>query len=264
MNFTYCFPGGRRQALTFSYDDGTLHDRKLVEIFNRHHMKCTFNLNSGVVHPERIPHSEYKKIYAGHEVACHGLTHHNYPRIPDVQTIEEILEDRRNLERLMGYPVRGLAYPCGRFDEGSIKLLKSLGIVYSRTVINTNNFDIPEEFLKWHPSCHHKSENLFKLGKRLLTEPYGMNLMYVWGHSYEFNNDNNWNLIEDFCAEMANHDTVWYATNMEIYDYVQASHNLIFGIDGKIIRNPSAIDLWVMSNYETPVEIPAGQTITLE
>lgn len=37
-----------QKAITFSYDDGIESDRKLVEIFNRYGMKCTFNLNTGI------------------------------------------------------------------------------------------------------------------------------------------------------------------------------------------------------------------------
>ena len=130
MNLINCFPQGKKQALTFSYDDGTIHDRRLVEIFNRYGMKATFNLNSGLTDAEnRVPLREYAELYKGHEIACHGLTHQNYPRIPAVQTMEEILRDRENLEKAYERPVRGLAYPNGRYDEESIRLLRSLGIV---------------------------------------------------------------------------------------------------------------------------------------
>ena len=40
---------GKMKALTFSYDDGTLQDRRLVEIFNKYGLKATFNLNSGLL-----------------------------------------------------------------------------------------------------------------------------------------------------------------------------------------------------------------------
>ena len=40
------FPEGREKALTFSYDDGVLADRKLIEIFDRYGLKGTFNLNN--------------------------------------------------------------------------------------------------------------------------------------------------------------------------------------------------------------------------
>ena len=40
------YPGGKAKALTFCYDDGVRFDGKLIEIFNRHGMKGTFNLNA--------------------------------------------------------------------------------------------------------------------------------------------------------------------------------------------------------------------------
>ena len=43
---------GKNKAVTFSYDDGTEHDIRLVEIFNRYGMKCTFNLNSGLMNED--------------------------------------------------------------------------------------------------------------------------------------------------------------------------------------------------------------------
>jgi len=35
-----------------------------------------------------------------------------------------------------------------------------------------------------------------------------LKLMYVWGHSYEFDNNNNWNVIEDFCKLMGGRDDI--------------------------------------------------------
>ena len=34
-----CFPNGKFKVLTMSYDDGKLEDRRLIEIFNRYHIK---------------------------------------------------------------------------------------------------------------------------------------------------------------------------------------------------------------------------------
>ena len=43
-----CFPGGRHKVLTMSYDDGRQEDYRLVELFNKHGIKGTFNLNAGI------------------------------------------------------------------------------------------------------------------------------------------------------------------------------------------------------------------------
>ena len=44
-----CFPGGKHKVLTMSYDDGQIHDRRLIEIFNKYGIKGTFHLNSGLM-----------------------------------------------------------------------------------------------------------------------------------------------------------------------------------------------------------------------
>ena len=41
------FPGGKRKALTMSFDDGRDSDRRAVEILNKYGIKGTFHLNAG-------------------------------------------------------------------------------------------------------------------------------------------------------------------------------------------------------------------------
>ena len=40
---------GKMKAVTFSYDDAVTQDQRLISIFNRYDLKCTFNLNSGLL-----------------------------------------------------------------------------------------------------------------------------------------------------------------------------------------------------------------------
>lgn len=40
---------GKNKAVTFSYDDGVTQDIQLVNLFNKYGLKCTFNLNSGLM-----------------------------------------------------------------------------------------------------------------------------------------------------------------------------------------------------------------------
>ena len=139
-----CFPGGKHKALTMSYDDGKMQDRRLIEIFNRHGIKGTFHLNSGIFHdPERIKPEEMPQLYAGHEVACHTVTHPTIARCPMPEVVSEVLDDRRALEGIMGYPVRGLSYPNGSLSQDIVDMLPHTGIRYSRVVGNTDGFDLP-------------------------------------------------------------------------------------------------------------------------
>jgi hypothetical protein len=47
-----------------------------------------------------------------------------------------------------------MAYPFGNTNDEVVATIKDLGIEYARTVDDTYNFKIPENFLKWHPTMH--------------------------------------------------------------------------------------------------------------
>jgi peptidoglycan/xylan/chitin deacetylase (PgdA/CDA1 family) len=239
-----------------SYDDGVVQDRRLIEIFNKHKIKGSFHLNSGSFSKDnKISADEIAKVYEGHEIACHSLTHPFLERISREEVINEILADRKNLEAISGYPVKGLSYPYGTYDSKLCGLLKSLGIVYSRTTESTGHFSPPDDFLRWHPTCHHR-EDLLEKCKKYKNGRYTFSIFYVWGHSYEFDNNKNWDLIEEFCAEIGGDPDIWYATNIEIYNYIGALHRLEFSVDRTIIRNISSIPLWLANDDETFVVQP--------
>ena len=88
-------------------------------------------------------------------------------------------------------------------------------------------------------------------------------LFYVWGHSYEFDNNDNWNVIEEFSELCGGREDIWYATNIEIYNYVTAYDSLEYSLDMKLVRNPSAIDVWIRHKNEAVV-IPSGKTVALK
>ena len=254
------FPGGRSKALTLSYDDGVVEDRRLVEIFNQHGLRGTFHLNSGTLGGEgKIAPKEVATLFAGHEVSAHSVTHPFLEQLPPAAVIRELSEDRQRLEELCGYPVRGMSYPFGTFNDQIIALLPSIGIKYSRTVNSTGHFDVPDNFLAWHPTLHHKN-NLLEMAQRFLDTPdryVRLKLLYVWGHSYEFRNDNNWGLIEEFGAKMGGREDIWYATNIEIADYVKALRRVEFSADFSLALNPSAADVWITAGKKA-VKLAAG------
>ena len=263
-NIYICFPGGRHKALTMSYDDGREEDRRLVDIFNRHGIRGTFNLNAGIRgDPGRIPVEEYPELYKGHEIACHTYLHPTIERCPIEQVARQILQDRIELETLAGAPVRGLAYPNGSYSKQIMELLPMMGIRYARVVPTTGGFAMPGNYYAWEGTCHH-NQNLLERGKAFLElhKTQYLYLMYVWGHSFEFPIHNNWQVMEDFCAMMEGREDVWYATNIEIVDYMDAAARLQFTAAGDKVFNPSACDLWVEADRQK-VEIPGGALVTL-
>jgi len=263
-NIAFSFPEGKRKALTMSYDDGQIHDRRLVSIFNKYGIKGTFHLNSGKFDSDPfLSSSEVKDLFKGHEVSVHTLTHPVMTQIPYEEIIREVQEDRKNLETLAGYPVRGMSYPYGVYSDEIVSMLPLLGIEYSRTIVSTRSFSIPTNFLTWHPTCHHNDKLLERCKEfQNLRLWMPMALFYVWGHSFEFEWNNNWDLIEEFCKTIAFDESIWYATNIEIVDYIKALKNLKFSVDRRLVQNVSAIPVWIRVDGD-PVKVEPGQTMAL-
>ena len=260
-----CFPGGKHKVLTMSYDDGKHEDRRLVALFNQYGIKGTFNVNSGLEgDPVRIPQAEYRELYKGHEVACHTVSHPTIGRCPLELVAQEVIEDRKKLESIMGYPVRGLAYPNGSESPEIRAMLPALGIRYGRVVGNTDGFAMPEDFLQWKATCHH-NHNLLELGQQFvdLHKKQYLYMMYVWGHSYEFTNNNNWEVMEDFCKLVGGKDDIWYATNIQIVDYMDVVKAAQYAADGSFVYNPCAQSLWLCVDDEKFVEVKGGQQVQL-
>ena len=226
-----------RKALTFSYDDGIEQDRKLVEIFNRYGMKATFNLNTGIQSPEsqfeidgihinRMKQEGLAELYKGHEIATHGLTHAVPTEMTKEELEQEYLTDAKNIEKIYGEYPTGMAYAYGCVNDKVAEYLKSIGIKYGRTVETTHSFDIPKEPIKLGATCHHNDEKLFELAEKFIKAEPKENeqmLFYVWGHSYEFDVNKNWDRIEKFCKMMAGRKDIFYGTNKECLDMFAVS-----------------------------------------
>ena len=62
------------------------------------------------------------------------------------------------------------------------------------------------------------------------------------------------------CEKLAGHDGVWYATNIEIHDYVEAFRALHVSADGRRVFNPTAQTLWFNYNDKN-YKIEPGQSL---
>lgn len=259
-----CFPQGLHKALTMSYDDGVHADRRLVDIFNRNGIKGTFHINGGLFdRPNRLSAEEAVKLYEGHEISAHTLTHPTIARVPKEELAHEVLEDRKALEALAGYPVRGMSYPNGSYNSRIKETLPHLGIEYARVTQGTQQFGMPDDWYEWQPTCHH-NKGLMPLAETFVSlhKTQYLYLMYVWGHSYEFDNDNNWELMEQFCEFAGGRDDIWYATNIEIVDYVKRFERLQFSASRSMVHNPSAESVWLSVDGQK-VEARGGTTTRL-
>lgn len=266
------FPGGKAKALTLSYDDGLKQDKRLIELMLQYGLKGTFNINSGWYGKEgdakdsRMTKDHVLSLYkeSGMEVAAHGVNHLQMELLPAHLCVSETLKDRENLEEQFHTIIRGMAYPYGTYNDQVVECLKNVGIAYCRTVTSTGEFRIPGDWLRWNPTCHHNDKRLMDLAHKFVEKdcnrvPW---LFYIWGHSSEFDRDNNWNVIEEFAQCIGGRDDIWYATNIEICDYVKAYESLIYSANGNRIYNPTAMRVY-FENNGVHYEVGAGEDVCL-
>ena len=226
----------KKKFLTFSYDDGVTQDKRLVKIFDKYHMRATFNLNSellgtpGYLRREnmwighnKIEPGEVEGLYKDYEVAAHTLTHPFLPDLDDNEIIRQVEQDRKNLEQLIGRGIVGLAYPGGGIgginsNEHIAELLRQhTKIKYARTTICNYSFDIQENLLEFKPTVYHlEFDKMMELGEEFIKlTPEEPKVFYVWGHSYELDYHDGWVELEKFCKMMSGHEDIFYATNRE-------------------------------------------------
>jgi peptidoglycan/xylan/chitin deacetylase (PgdA/CDA1 family) len=261
----FTWPDGRAGAVTSSWDDGCIHDPRLLDVFRAHRLRGTFHINSGLLRggdrddPFYLRECDVAGLYEGQEIAAHSLSHPNLWTLSDDLVVYELAGDRRRLERIAGYPVTGLAFPCGRGgdDERLEGLARRAGIRTARASNIKGNFAAPTNWLRWGVTCH-CADDLAEWWRKFVAMPVHDKLFFWWGHSHEFENKLGWDVLERFAEQIAG-APVWHATNRQIYDYVQAWRGLIWTMDLDAVQNPSALPVWFLRDGEV-VEIGAGAT----
>ena len=260
----YLFPGGKYKAVTFSFDDGRQNDARLAQLLNRYNLKGTFHLNGKNYFNKTASELQaVKNCYQGHEIACHTV-HHGFLNVqPGVSVVHEVLEDRKILEQIAGYPVVGMSYLFGVVSKEAIAAFRACGIVYSRTTQETNGRAIPNDFMRWDPSAHFlRAQKAIDLFLRFIQNQW-VDVLYLWGHSFEFENNKNWDLLDRICKELSGKPDIWYATNIEIYDYVSAYDSLIFSADCSRVYNPSLITVWFSADDKL-YSVKSGETLIIK
>ena len=230
-----CKNRDKMKSVTFSYDDGVTQDIRLIELLNQYGLKCTFNLNSGLLSQRgilmrnglRISHykvhpQDVAEIYKGHEVAAHTLTHPDLTRCEDAEVIRQVEADRLNLSELVGYEVVGMAYPGGGVnnnDRVAQLIKKHTGIQYSRTITASNRFDLQDNLYRFNPTAYHLDfDEMMQLGREFVDlKPDSPKVFYIWGHSYEMDYGGDyWVKLEEFFKLISGKEDIFYGTNKDV------------------------------------------------
>ena len=274
------YPQGKAKAVTFSYDDGVKQDMRLAQLFDKYGLKATFNFNCECMKIYTYTKEQINEHFLskGHEIAVHGEYHRANGNLRPIEGIRDVLNCRLELEEKCNRIIRGMAYPDSGITRMSVltdykeikQYLTELDIAYARTLgADNDSFELPVDFHAWMPTAHHDNPKIMEFIDKFLSIDTSVGvyhstryprLLYIWGHSFELDRNNNWEHMEEICSKVSGNDEIWYATNIEICDYVAAYKNLRYSADGHMVYNPTNQELWMDVDGKL-YSIKPGETI---
>ena len=239
------YPNGSRKALAFSFDDGRGEDERLATLLKKYHCRGSFNFSA----KRLLENPAQNAWYNEHEIAAHGLRHTTATLASPAQVMHDIVLDRKVLETLSDRIVNGYAWPNGSTfgaPEFAQDILSKSGIIYSRGTRSTNAFELPENLMCWEPTAKAVPAALDEVSRNFAAEPADeeLKLCTLWGHSWEYRQESDWQALEKFCAEWSE-QKVWRATFGEIARYIIAVRSLEWTPDRKMVRNPSGENIYI-------------------
>ena len=189
-----------------SFDDGTIYDRRFVELLNKYNIKGTFNLNSGLedfvwYYEDTFPVrrqilSEVGDLYRGHEIASHSLHHHWLNTLTPPQISREIGEDCERLKKLFHLEEIGFGVPFTACDEREIRIIRKF-VRYIRLSEFSETFVLPKD--PYHIPIHalYNDPDIREKIARFAENNLENALFVMAGHSYELEVLNHWAYMEE-------------------------------------------------------------------
>lgn len=231
-----------KKYFTVSFDDGITQDRRIIEIFKKYDFTaCTFFINTGLcgeswplvgiqagrpgVTHIRFTEDELRSgIYDGYDVCVHTLEHlslKNFDSDPD-ELARQIETDADNIESITGRRPAGMAWPGGptEYTDETVKNVAEYTTMrFARRMGPTYGFDLPDEFLKWDPTCSISDNSVLDLARSFIAAECTEDMLfYVWGHGYELDLYDRYDVLEELIKMMTEADGVVPVTNSEFYE----------------------------------------------
>ena len=194
----------------FAIDDGTIYDKKVIDIFNKYNIRATFNLNSGLQDfvwykddkpVERLKLYENRHIYDNHEVASHSLTHPWLTSLSDEDVYREVKEDVDNIERIFARKVTTFSFPFDYFDERTINIVKSVGITHIILPEIDDSFKFPSDLFHIKVTSWNIDDALEKVDRFI--EDKDAQLFVYLSHSYDYEFSNAYDKLERLCQKVS-------------------------------------------------------------
>ncbi|MBQ9149047.1 MAG: polysaccharide deacetylase family protein [Oscillospiraceae bacterium] len=219
-----------RKIFLLSFDDGVIYDERFIEILNKYHIPCTFNLNSDLedfvwYYEDRFPIrrlrlEEKKHIYAGHEIASHSLHHPWLTSLSDDALRWEVGEDCHRLRQIFGLEKVGFAVPFTACGEREVEILRPL-VPYIRLSEFKEDFALPSDPYHIGINSLYNDPAIYDKICRFAKNDLPVSCFVMAGHTYEFEVLNQWEYIENLLRFVSSFGFE-FMTTMDFVDTVLA------------------------------------------
>src|ERR1017187_3239649 len=233
---------------TSSWDDGSVYDIKLSELLLKYDQKATFFIPlSNIEKRDVINPNQIFDLGKNFEIGAHTINHKYLTSISNEEAEYEIKQSKKELEIIINNPVFGFCFPGGKYKKIHLDYITQAGFKYARTV---NMFKYEKNAKIMNTSLQAFNHSKYTYFKHLLRRGYIIELIrhsililsnnkwdgllsdildkhiksdsvqkvtiiHLWGHSWEIQENNSWNQLEQFFKYLNNHQIV-SKTNFEI------------------------------------------------
>jgi peptidoglycan-N-acetylglucosamine deacetylase len=232
-------------VLTSSWDDGHRCDVRLARMLKEHGLKATFYVapeNQEFAKQDLLPLPEIRNLSQDFEIGAHSMTHRRLPTISEQEAAREIIESKAVLEQVIGKEIEVFCYPGGAYTKLHAQLVRDAGYRYARTTARyTFTVDDPYEAgTSLHVYNHRSRSDLWQTARFVKFQPIKIlrclewealakamfdqvikegGIYHIWGHSWEIDEHNDWECLENVFRYISANPKVSYVTNGELETY---------------------------------------------
>jgi peptidoglycan/xylan/chitin deacetylase (PgdA/CDA1 family) len=227
--------------VTTSWDDGHILDRKLSGLLEDYELRGTFYVaprNIELPPQERLRNPDLQALARHFEIGGHTLTHLRLTTLSDAAARKEIVEGKDSLEQVIGVPLRSFCYPGGEYRHRHPAIVREAGFDLARTARRGVTGVSPR--YETHTTVHAyrhlvdgpaalrlaggnlpKARQMFwnwdvfamTMFDQVLTSG---GIFHLWGHSWEIEQNSDWERLERVLSYIANRPDVKYVDNGEL------------------------------------------------
>ena len=208
---------------TTSWDDGHLLDLKLAKLLTKYEIPATFYIPLNSSKQKILSDTKIRELNKSFEVGSHTCNHINLTQINYEQAINEILNGKEGLEKILRHRASMFSYPFGAYNRKIVSIVEKVGFKGSRTtkMLSTNIKNIHEIPTTFHAANHPISYYfkqalsgnimlfIYLLRKRAFKN-WGLfgkesldyvikhgGVWHLWGHSWEIEKNKDWDKLEE-------------------------------------------------------------------